>query len=206
MSVRIHCPFCNQPYDVDDFSEEVVIECANCSLKFPLDKTLVDSMEQSEENPAFSASAPSGQERTSFKPHIRNNAVETPEIERREERSISVPGPSGKLSLILTNVLLLIVAIILGLQMFRTDKQVEALSEQLTNIHRQMTSINGQLETMSHKSNPIVGYKIINYTWEYSYSMEAEFRNAIKEGYEPVGYVCQNSLKGGFFLFIKREK
>ena len=36
--------------------------------------------------------------------------------------------------------------------------------------------------------------------------MEREFEKAIDEGYEPAGYVCQNSIKGGFFLFVKREK
>lgn len=53
---------------------------------------------------------------------------------------------------------------------------------------------------------PVTAYKIINYTWEYSSLMESEFRKALDAGFEPAGYLCQNSIKGGMFLFVKRAK
>jgi hypothetical protein len=77
---------------------------------------------------------------------------------------------------------------------------------QMNKMNDKLGSMSHELESMSHKSNPIIGYKIINYTWEYQYTMEAEFKETLEAGYEPVGYVCQNSLKGGFFLFVKRAK
>ena len=92
---------------------------------------------------------------------------------------------SNKTSNLLTNVLLIIVIVLLSvfcLQLFKIDEKI------------------------SYKSNPIIGYKMINYTWEEPYEMQKEFKNALDEGYEPVGYVCQNSIKGGFFLFVNRAK
>ena len=92
---------------------------------------------------------------------------------------------SNQRSNLLTNILLIIVIVFLSvfsLQLFKINK------------------------ILSYKSNPILGYKIINYTWEKPYDMQTEFKNAFDEGYEPVGYVCQNSIKGGFFLFVKRAQ
>ena len=43
MSVRIHCPFCDQKYDLDDFKEGVEVECAKCSQKFTLEMSLIDT-------------------------------------------------------------------------------------------------------------------------------------------------------------------
>lgn len=69
-----------------------------------------------------------------------------------------------------------------------------------------MMNINSKLEALSPKDNPIVETKLINYTWDMPYTMENEFSTAVREGFEPAGYVCQNSIKGGFFLFVKRRK
>lgn len=41
MSVRIHCPFCDQKYDLDDFKEGVEVECASCAQKFTLEMSLI---------------------------------------------------------------------------------------------------------------------------------------------------------------------
>lgn len=42
MKVRIHCPFCNQQYDLDEFQEGQEVECAACSQKFTLQAALFD--------------------------------------------------------------------------------------------------------------------------------------------------------------------
>ena len=43
MSVRIHCPFCDQKYDLDDFKEGVEVECVSCAQKFTLEMSLIDT-------------------------------------------------------------------------------------------------------------------------------------------------------------------
>ena len=43
MSVRIHCPFCDQKYDLDDFKEGIEVECASCAQKFTLEMSLIDT-------------------------------------------------------------------------------------------------------------------------------------------------------------------
>ena len=42
MSIRIHCPFCDQHYDMDEFLEGLEVECAACSQKFTLQPSLFD--------------------------------------------------------------------------------------------------------------------------------------------------------------------
>ena len=91
--------------------------------------------------------------------------------------------------------------------MIKSPKSVQKffytfLCLQLNDVKDKLVDVDNKLG----KSNRIVDCKIINYTWEYSYSMEKEFKDAIAAGYEPVGYLCQNSIKGGFFLFVKRAK
>ena len=48
-------------------------------------------------------------------------------------------------------------------------------------------------------------HKIISYTWENFYEMEAEVKKALNSGYSPAGFMCNNSIKGGFFLFVRRK-
>ena len=104
---------------------------------------------------------------------------------REDFTALVTTHSSNHTSNLLTNVLLFIVIVFLSI-----------LSLQILTIN----------ESLSYKPNPILGYKMISYTWEEPHEMQKEFKNALDEGYEPVGYVCQNSIKGGFFLFVKRAK
>ena len=217
MSVRIHCPFCNQKYDLDDFKEGAKVECANCSQKFTLDMMLVDANIRTPEKKPV---PPPVSDTQTEKPQFFKKAL--PEKTPKEDKS-SMPNKTWTLSGLFTNVLLVFIAvllIILCIQISKTNEQIGKTHEQiyktnelvyrtneLTHKTNELTQkSNEKLDAMSPKSNPIVGYKLIDYTWEYQSLMDLQFKNAIKEGYEPVGYVCQNSIKGGFFLFIKREK
>lgn len=83
--------------------------------------------------------------------------------------------------------------------------KLEGVNGELQGIHGGLRSM--QVQTMAHlNGNRIIDCKLISYTWEYPSLMENEFRAAILDGYEPAGYVCQNSIKGGFFLLVKRSK
>ena len=108
--------------------------------------------------------------------------------------------------------LLLVLNILLGLSLFVQQANIEKLENRIQGL--QTMAIQG-LQTMakdisSLASNtaykPVAEYKIIDYTWEYPASMNIEFKQALAAGFEPAGYVCQNSIKGGMFLFVKRAK
>lgn len=76
---------------------------------------------------------------------------------------------------------------------------------QQSELQNKLSSIDLDVARIRHEvAGTIKDFKIIDYTWESSYSMKAEFKNAIDLGYEPVGMTNLNSMKGGMFLFIKR--
>lgn len=43
MSLNIHCPFCGQHYSIDDYKEEVELQCSICGQTFLLNNTLLDN-------------------------------------------------------------------------------------------------------------------------------------------------------------------
>ena len=173
MSVRIHCPYCNQNYVMEQLQEGFQVQCSKCGKAFTVTSKLLN---------------------TNLPMQAQSSAKTQPNEDIASSRKSS-SNTFIKVLFFLITVLLFI----LGLLITR-----------LTNIAeqhlRQTSEINTKLEALSLKSNPIISYKLINYTWEYQYSMEDEFKKALDAGYEPVGYVCQNSIKGGFFLFVKRKK
>ena len=58
MSITIHCPYCNQRYELDDFKEGAKVECAKCSQKFTLDLMLVDVDTKTQGKPLISSTVP----------------------------------------------------------------------------------------------------------------------------------------------------
>jgi len=200
MSVQIHCPYCNQKYDLDEFMEGAKVECAKCSQKFTLDMMLVDANDRAPEKPPRSTPVPVAKPvgTQHYKKDSEQNEVEG----EKKERPAFASMPARIQSIGLTNVLLIAIAVLLVVLctgMFKTNKQMSRTDEQ-------MSEISDKLDALSTKSNPITGYKLVDYTWEYPSLMEMEFRNAIDEGYEPAGLISLNSLKGGIFLFVKRKK
>ena len=89
MSIRIHCPFCDQHYDMDEFREGLEVECAACSQKFTLQPSLFDGN--------VDADTPS--ENSIYLPPQVRNEPETPLPRRKsggaKRRGVSVSSPAG---------------------------------------------------------------------------------------------------------------
>jgi tetratricopeptide (TPR) repeat protein len=43
MNVKLHCPFCGQKYELEDFKEGAEVECEKCMRVFKLERKLLDS-------------------------------------------------------------------------------------------------------------------------------------------------------------------
>ena len=228
MSVRIHCPFCGQKYDLDDFREGEDAECTKCSQKFTLVSSLIDVAEQNHETPQSHQmfSIPKMKQRDNQ--IAKDVTYPKADDERIEKGNVLVQPAIYQASNGLIKILLGVIAailVVLCVQMSKIngrlqplaqmDSKLQALAQmddklqalaQMDSKLGTLAQMDNKLEALSSKSNPIKGYKLINYTWDYPALMESEFRDALNAGYEPVGYVCQNSIKGGFFLFVKRAK
>lgn len=195
MSVKIRCPFCGLKAELDDFVEGAQVECPQCKRVFTLGMSVMDS-----EQASSSEDIKSVQENKSIDANEKAEAVEKTEEKKQKESSegekddnalvhISEIASSSTTSEIkILKVLLIVMVIIMGIMCIL------------------MMNMNAKLDAMSPKDNPITDCRLINYTWEYPALMQGEFDDAIRAGYEPAGYVCQNSIKGGFFLFVKRKK
>ena len=204
----VQCPTCGGQFSVDSSMAMQNVRCPHCGESIYLEGFETEPQEARD-------GGTDGQEIGDDAPQ--SDMTSSPEVQPHNERS----KPSVKMLSLLGKVsvahctLASLIAIIAMLTVFcvqlsrlcaQMSNQMSNLNDRLVDVQHLLDSQNDKLDTISRRSNSIVGYKLINYTWEYSALMEMEFRNAIEEGYEPVGYVCQNSLKGGFFLFVKRSK
>lgn len=196
MSVTITCPFCGAKGELDEFQEGAKVNCPSCGKDFVLDGSVVSKEDE------VSRSFPSKdlKKDASTEPDPQTKAAENippkdeqPKTESKDSKentahvSISMPGTPVTEVKLLTSLMILMV-IMMGIMCLL------------------MMNINSKLDALSPKDNPIISTKLIDYTWEYPALMKGEFDKAIGDGYEPAGYVCQNSIKGGFFLFVKRRK
>ena len=82
MRVRIHCPFCNQQYDLDEFREGLEVECAACSQKFTLQAALFDGNVKADTPSANSI-------------YIPREPVEKPHDEKPRDEKKNVAKASG---------------------------------------------------------------------------------------------------------------
>ena len=209
MSVTIICPFCGAKGELDEFQEGAKVNCPSCGKDFVLD---VFSVFQGDETSSPSASKNLKND-ASDKPDSQTKAVEsippkdgqtmTESNDGKEKAAPVSTSMSGNASAEIKplQALVILMIIMMGfmcLLMMNINSKLNALSPIMMNI-------NSKLDALSPKDNPIISTKLIDYTWEYPTLMKAEFDDAVQAGYEPAGYVCQNSIKGGFFLFIKRK-
>lgn len=224
MSIKIHCPFCGQNYVLDDFNEGANAECAKCGECFELNLSVIgagdDVKSVSAQYPAGAGAPEKASSQKSEAPDVSLlgtperstyngcNGISAGKVEKQNFKADAPAPPAGnpsegKSMSAQTN---RPVNVFIKLFMVAIVGLLVVMVGQMIKMNDKLESMSHKLESMSYKSNPIIGFKIINYTWEYQYTMDAEFKEALDAGYEPVGYVCQNSIKGGFFLFVKRAR
>lgn len=196
MSVTIICPFCGAKGELDEFQEGAKVKCPSCGENFVLDRFSICQEDESTQSPASQEL----EKDASAEPDSHPKAIETPapkgeqpKAESKDDKENAAPvavpiSGNAAAEIKLLKSLVIVMAILMGIMCLL------------------MMNINSKLEALSPKDNPIVETKLINYTWDMPYTMESEFSTAVREGFEPAGYVCQNGIRGGFFLFVKRRK
>lgn len=198
----VFCPHCQSSLDTPVSLEGKEVQCPICKKNF----TVIFQEESVEENPPMDSPQEKDQaqfffrhsEQSDYSPQKQNP------LKIVEKKKTNHPFAKRILLLWITGgcaCLLIIMNILMGFSLFVQQENVNKLEKRLQGLAK---DINELASNTSYK--PVTEYKIINYTWEYSALMESEFKNALAAGFEPAGYLCQNSIKGGMFLFVKRGK
>ncbi len=195
----VQCPNCGGQFSVDSSMAMQNVRCPHCGESIYLEG--FESEPQSAKTKGLGG---------------RTKEYAAPRISTPSRSIDQAPKERPKVFLHILLVAIVASLVFLSVQVSRLYAHAFRLCEHMSKVNDKLEGINGKLYDVKDKladvdnklgrGNRIVGYKIINYTWEYSYSMDSEFKEAIEAGYEPVGYICQNGIKGGFFLFVKRAK
>ena len=210
----VQCPTCGGQFSVDSSMAMQNVRCPHCGESIYLEgfesgqeETPEGRGNRSKENPASSGRTGSP---STIDSQFRNNSrYQTPQRSMPLQALDQVPKERSRVFLHTLLVAIVAILVFLCTQLFRLCEHMSKVNDKLESVNGKLYDVKDKLVDVDNKlgkSNRIVGYKLIDYTWEYSALMENEFRTAIEAGYEPVGYVCQNSIKGGFFLFVKRAK
>ena len=220
---NVFCPHCQSQLDTPVSLEGKEVQCPICKKNFT-----VTFQPESENNDQPDINPPQEYKAQQFSQHSAQSdpsaSLSKKENPVRIAKNEKASRPLVTRTLLLWIVggcalLLLVLNVLLGLSLFIQQTNVERLEKRIQGL--QMVVNNGlestrdsqtkmakDIKTLASNTTykPVTGYKIINYTWEYSALMEREFREALSAGFEPAGYLCQNSIKGGMFLFVKRAK
>ncbi len=212
------CPNCGGRFSVDSGMSRRNVRCPHCGESIFLEGVDVKPSEESPPPRFIDRYLDGGNT---------ENSVNAASGRGRASQSIDqVPKERSRVFL---HMLLMIVVGILVFLCVQLSRLCEQMASQMADVNDKLVRVSDTLVGVSNKldgvkgtlnaiqvrqsatevrnnTGRIIDYKLINYTWEYPSLMESEFRTAITAGYEPAGYVCQNSLKGGFFLFVKRSK
>lgn len=126
--------------------------------------------------------------------------VENPSMQAEEERSVKLP-----LWLMLSVASIFTALLTVVLFLCHQVKIMNKMSAQLIVVNEQLVKL---------IDNPIESIDVMNYSWGGDNEMEQAVNYAgmlkdiaerINDGYTPYGYLCQNGIRGGMFLFVKHK-
>lgn len=180
------CPFCQQQFSIASELEGEFFKCPTCGQDFVIESTETRS-----------ASAKRTEIEQNINSHPETVSVQIEqlklEIARQAEFANTAVRELKNINRLLSWLFGLLIVIILFIHFITVPAFLQNIGDHLNKL---ADNIPGQ----------ITDNRIISYTWEEFGEMESKVRNALDAGYEPAGFMCNNSLKGGLFLFVKRKK
>ncbi|MBO5822749.1 MAG: hypothetical protein J6R86_07040 [Lentisphaeria bacterium] len=189
------CPFCQQKFSAASELEGESFKCPTCERNFVIKSTKesrdcgVDVKKSCMNNADVKNNADSLVAETMSE---QINQLKT-EIILQAEFSNTTVHELKKINRLLTCFFGLSIVITLFILFIQVPAFQRNIEHQVNNLAK---NIPGQ----------ITDKRIISYTWEEYGEMKDKVRNALEDGYEPAGFMCNNRLKGGLFLFVKRKK
>lgn len=188
--VKIYCPFCDQEYIVDRLHPGQKVECERCEKTFFINEDEMFDIEENDDSKSV------------------HNDIPKERIKIIENKNINEYATKPSNSMFFKWFISLLVIAILVVLSFLTYSIVK-VAKPLHELEK-LATIDSKFETIDQKlfksTAPIIAHKLFYFNWEHGGDgvIELAFETMIKAGWEPIGLVTLNGLKGSCYCFAKR--